>query len=84
MPHVVTHSLASWVRDCAIALVRCAGELAEIDVTFDGVEVDSDEVEIRGKISRHLHHHIEVHWFQMRRQFLLGNIAREGLIYRRL
>jgi hypothetical protein len=63
MPHFIPYFLAFFVRDSPIALVRRAGQLAEIDLVFDLVEVDSDEIKIRGKISSHVHHDFEIRWF---------------------
>ena len=75
MPHLVTQSLALLVLDRSIALMRCACQFAEINLVFNRVEVDSDEIKIRGKVSSHLHHDFEIRWVQMWRQFILRQIG---------
>src|ERR1017187_7918705 len=55
MPHFVTHFLACFVRDSSIPLRRRTCQLAKINLVFDRVEVDSDEIKIRGKVFSHLH-----------------------------
>ena len=79
MPHFVTQSLAPFVLDRSIALVRRTCQFAEINLVFNRVEVDSDEIKFRGKVSSHLHHDVEIRGVYMGRQFMFRQIAFEKL-----
>jgi hypothetical protein len=60
MPHLVAHFLVLRIRDPSIGLVRGAGEFSEVDLFLDRVQVDADEVEIRGNVACHPYHGAEV------------------------